>query len=91
MIFDSSSVQNNRQVLSVRSNKQGCNQLFGFNNVKRNSSTQLDCQNLQPESALGSRLGSMRGLAARIKRFYSMQFDGQVSSGPVMIDKSDLA
>lgn len=79
MIFDSSSVQNNRQVLSVRSNKQGCNQLFGFNNVKRNSSTQLDCQNLQPESTLGSRLGSMRGLAARIKRFYSMQFDGQVS------------
>ena len=91
MNFDSSPVQNDHQVLSVRSNKQGCNQLFGFNNVKRNSSTQLDCQNLQPESALGSRLGSMRGLAARIKRFYSMQFDGQVSSGPVMIDKSDLA
>ena len=90
MIFDSSSVQNNRQVLSVRSNKQGCNQLFGFNNVKRNSSTQLDCQNLQPESIFGSRLGSMRGLAARIKRFYSMQFDGQVSSGPVTRKLSSL-
>ena len=44
MNFDSSPVQNiiDRQVLSVRSNKQGCNQLFGFINVKRNSSTQLD-------------------------------------------------
>merc|ERR1712126_186676 len=48
---------------------------------KRNSSTQLDCQNLRPESTFGSRLGSMRGLAARIKRFYSMQFDGQVDDG----------
>lgn len=85
MNFDSSPVQNiiDRQVLSVRSNKQGCNQLFGFNNVKRNSSTQLDCQNLQLDSTSGSRLGSIRGLAARIKRFYSMQFDGQVSTGAV--------
>ena len=83
MIFDSSSVQNNRQVLSVRSNKQGCNQLFGFNNVKRNNSTQLDSQNLQPDSTFGSRLGSIRGLADRIKRFYSMQFDDQVRKGAV--------
>merc|ERR1712126_457754 len=50
--------------------------------VKRNSSTQLDCQNLQLDSTSGSRLGSIRGLAARIKRFYSMQFDGQVDDVP---------
>ena len=83
MNFDSSPVQNDHQVLSVRSNKQGCNQLFGFNNVKRNNSTQLDSQNLQPDSTFGSRLGSIRGLADRIKRFYSMQFDDQVRKGAV--------
>lgn len=83
MNFDSSPVQNDHQVLSVRSNKQGCNQLFGFNNVKRNNSTHLDSQNLQPDSTFGSRLGSIRGLADRIKRFYSMQFDDQVRKGAV--------